>query len=521
MATNNTTSNTQVGPVYPNGNGNGKSNLKWMVLLTVVIGTFLGRLDQTIVNLAIPKIINDFSITVTAAAWIATAYIIANAIFVPIWGKLGDTLGRKKIYVLGFTIFIIGSILAGLSWNLSSMIVFRVIQAIASSADYPTAMAIIAITFRNPKERAQALGIWSSSFASASVFGPLIGGPLIDIFGWRSVFLVNLPVGLLGLFMALAYIHESKSDHKTVNFDWWGATTLGAALAFLVMILDQGKSWGWNSGASWLCYLAIVVSSALFYWIEKRHPEPIVDFGFFKNRTFNGALLNNFIVFMGMMGSVFAIPIFAQTFLGYDATQSGYLFIPMGLCIPLSAIVLGRTLLAKYPPRSVIFWGTLGAAISFYFLSWIDPRSGAWAIIWPLSLMALFMGSGMAQRTNLIAAAVPPSEIGVASSILALVRNIGGAFGIAIFGTLIQIFTERNVLAIARNSIINATTPAEHATAIALISLKAQVSAYSEVYIVAAFVVALGAFAIFMVKKTPAGSEMKLTKEQEAAMEAG
>lgn len=215
-----------------------------MVLLTVVIGTFLGRLDQTVVNLAIPKVINDFSITVSAAAWIVTAYIIANAIFVPIWGKLGDTVGRKKIYILGFSIFIVGSILAGLSWNLGSMIVFRVIQAIASSADYPTAMAIIAITFREPKERAQALGIWSSSFASAAVFGPLIGGPLIDLFGWRSVFLINLPVGLLGLFMALAYVKESVSEHKTINFDWWGASTLGAALAFLVMILDQGMTWG-------------------------------------------------------------------------------------------------------------------------------------------------------------------------------------------------------------------------------------------------------------------------------------
>ena len=526
MATNPSTStNTQVGPVYSNGsNGNGTGkprDLKWMVLLTVVIGTFLGRLDQTIVNLAIPKVINDFSITVSAAAWIVTAYIIANAIFVPIWGKLGDTVGRKKIYILGFSIFIGGSILAGLSWNLGSMIVFRVIQAIASSADYPTAMAIIAITFREPKERAQALGIWSSSFASASVFGPLIGGPLIDIFGWRSVFLVNLPVGLLGLFMALAYVHESKSEQGTINFDWWGATTLGGALAFLVMILDQGMGWGWNSGTSWLCYGAIVVFSALFVWIERRHPEPIVDFSFFRNRTFNGALLNNFIVFLGMMGSVFAIPIFAQTFLGYDATQSGLLFIPMGLCIPISAIVLGRTLLAKFPARSVIFWGTLGAAVSFYFLSWIDPRSGAWAIIWPLSLMALFMGSGMAQRTNLIAAAVPPSEIGVASSILALVRNIGGAVGIAVFGTLIQTFTEKNVIAISQNSIINATTPSEHATAVALISLKAQVLAYSDVYIIAAVVVGLGAFAIFMVKKTGPGERVELSKEQEAAMEAG
>src|SRR3954471_3186880 len=157
---------------------------RWWILLTVIVGTFLGRLDQTIVNLALPKIISDFGITVSAAGWIATAYILANAIFVPIWGKLGDTIGRKKVYVLGFTIFIVGSVLAGFAWNLPSMIVFRVIQAIAGSADYPTAMAILTMTFPAGRERSMALGIWSGAFASAAVFGPLVGGPLNDAFGW-------------------------------------------------------------------------------------------------------------------------------------------------------------------------------------------------------------------------------------------------------------------------------------------------------------------------------------------------
>lgn len=254
------------------------SPLRWMILVTVIIGTFLGRLDQTIVNLAIPKVIDDFGITVSAASWIATAYIIANAIFVPIWGKLGDTVGRKKVYIFGFVVFLIGSVLAGLSWNLSSMIVFRIIQAIAGSADYPTAMAILAVTFRDGKERAQALGIWSSAFAASAVFGPLIGGPLIDAFGWRSVFFVNIPVGLVGLSMALRYIKESVSERKTVKFDWLGASTLGVALASLVLVLDQGSDWGWSSGASLLCYAATVASGILFYIIERRHSEPIMDF---------------------------------------------------------------------------------------------------------------------------------------------------------------------------------------------------------------------------------------------------
>lgn len=492
------------------------SRVRWMILLTVIVGTFLGRLDQTIVNLAIPKIIEGFGITVSAASWIATAYIIANAVFVPVWGKLGDTIGRKKVYILGFSIFILGSVLAALAWNLGSMLVFRVIQAIAASADYPTAMAILAVTFREPKERAQALGIWSSAFASSAVFGPLIGGPLIDTFGWRSVFMINLPVGLIGLFMAMTYIKESVSEKPTFNFDWWGSIFLGGALAALVLVLDQGVDWGWTDPRSLIAYAVTIVCSIVFYIVERRHPEPIVDFSFFKSRTFSATILNNFIVFLGMMGSVFAIPIFAQTFLGYNATQAGMLFIPMGLAIPFSAALLGRLLLSKVAARTVVFWSTAGAALALYFLSWVDPRSSAWDLIWPLMIMALFMGAGMAQRTALIASSVPQSEIGVASSILALIRNIGGAFGIAVFATLTNILTKRNVLNLAQNSILHITTQAQYTTAVALIELKAQILAYSQVYIIAGIVMFIGAISIFVMKKEDsAGAQMS---HEDAAM---
>ena len=476
-----------------------ESNLKWWVLLTVIIGTFLGRLDQTIVNLAIPKVINDFGITVTAAGWIATAYILANAIFVPIWGKLGDTLGRKKIYILGFTIFILGSVLAGLSWNLSSLIVFRVIQAIAGSADYPTAMAIIAVTFTQGKERAQALGIWSSSFAAAAVFGPLIGGPLIDNFGWRSVFLVNLPVGLLGLFMALRFVHESKSEKKTVSFDWWGSITLGVALSALVLVLDQGATWGWFSLSSIICYAVCVAFTKIFLMIEKSAKEPIVDLNFFKMPAFVNTLGNNFIVFMGMMGSLFLIPVFAQTFLGYTATESGYLFIPMAAAMMLAAPI-GGSLIGKVKAKYVIFGSTVVAALGIYLFSFIDARSSAFDLMYPLAIMAFGMGFGMAQRTNVIASIVKQEEIGVASSILALGRNIAGAFGIAVFGTILTNRVNSNVLSINSFSFLRSFNPLDIHKYIALIELKAQVDAYSYVFLISAIIVFLGSFTILFMK---------------------
>lgn len=478
----------------------GWSKWHWLILLTVIIGTFLGRLDQTIVNLALPKIINDFHITVSTSGWIATAYILANAVFVPIWGKLGDTWGRKKVYMLGFSIFIFGSVLAGLSWNFSSMIVFRIIQAIASSADYPTAMAILAVTFPAGKERAQALGVWSSSFAAASVFGPLIGGPLIDNFGWRSVFLVNLPVGIIGMVMAWIFINESRSEYrKKTVFDWSGAITLGLALTTLVLVLDQGLSWGWLSLNSWLCYIGILIFGAVFLHLEKHSAEPIVDLKFFKNRIFVDALINNFLVFMGLMGSVFLLPIFVQTYLGYDATRTGYLFMPMAFFIVISS-PLGGSLTGRVPARYIIAVSTLVTAIGLLMFAHLDPKSTALDIIIPLSVMAFGVGFGMAQRTNIIASAVPENEIGIASSILALFRNIAGAFGIAVFATLLDNATNAGVLTINRFSSLNGSAPNLLPQYIELIILKAQIIAYNQVFIVSAIVVAIGAILALNIK---------------------
>ncbi len=487
---------------------------RWWVLGTVIFGTFLGRLDQTVVNLALPKIIGDFGISVTDAAWISTAYILANAVFVPVWGKLGDTAGRKRIYLIGFIGFIIASALCAIAWNLSSMLVFRVIQGFAVSADYPTAMAIIAVTFVDLKERAQALGIWSAAFAVASVFGPLIGGPLIDNFNWRSVFFINIPLGLVGLFLALRFISESVGERRTVKFDWWGSATLGAALSALTLVLDQGQTWGWVSVPSLLCYLGTVAFTLAFIVIEHREPEPIVNLKFFKIGTFVSTLANNFIVFMGLIGSIFLIPIFAETFLGYDATQTGYLFIPLAVAMMIAAPLGGR-LIGRVKPSYVIFASTFVAGFAMLLLSGIDPRSTALQISIPMSIMAFGLGLGMAQRTNLVAAVVPHEDIGEASAILALVRNISGAFGVAIFSTLLTNSINSNVLTIARSSALQGVAPMATPQAmhefIGLIILKAQVAGYAYVFQIAATLVMIGAFAAFFInvpKEATAGKHV-------------
>ncbi|MEI6040155.1 MAG: MDR family MFS transporter [Candidatus Berkelbacteria bacterium] len=476
-----------------------KIDLKWIVLLTVIIGTFLGRLDQTIVGLALPKIISDFGITVSSAGWITTAYIIANAVFVPIWGKLGDLIGRRKVYVIGFVVFIIGSVLAGFAWNLTSMVVFRVIQAIAGSADYPTAMAILVFTFHDEKERAEALGIWSAAFAAAAVFGPLIGGPLIDNFGWPSVFLLNLPVGIVGLIMALTFIKESKSEKKVSNFDWWGAIFLGIALAALVLVLEKGVTWGWTSLNSIVTYVVTIISGGLFIRTEKHHPEPIVDLKFFRKFVFINTLINNFITFMGMMSVIFVIPIFVQTFMGLGATQTGFMFLPMAAGMMMTA-PFGGLIKGKFPARYIIMASSLVSAVGIFMFSFLDPKSGPLDVMLPLFIMALGMGFGMAPRTNIIASMVPSHEIGSASSVLALTRNIAGAFGIALAGTILNNSTAKYIFDIMHSSFTHATNPLEIQKFAILVNLKAQVMAYRDIFLFGAVITIIGAISAYWIK---------------------
>jgi DHA2 family multidrug resistance protein len=274
---------------------------------------------------------------------------------------------------------------------------------------------------------------------------------------------------------------------------------LAISLAALVLVLDQGTSWGWLSEYSLITYAVTLIAGCIFVAIEQRHPEPIVDLKFFKNIIFVNTLINNFIVFMGLMGSIFLVPIFAQQFLGYSATQTGYLFIPMAVGLMFAA-PFGAALVGRVKPGIVIGTSTLVAAFGLYLFSFLDVRSTAIDIMIPLMIMAAGLGFGMSQRTNAVAQAVPASEIGVASSVLALVRNISGAFGIALFGSLLDWAEVKNVLQIDSLSHLYVHTATTVATFTGLIILKAEVDAYALIYEIAAGILLVGAlFAFFIV----------------------
>jgi len=474
----------------------------WLVLITVMIASFLGRLDATIVTLALPKIIKDFSITVSQAAWISTAYIIANAIFVPIFGKLGDLMGRKRLYIAGIIGFTVSSMLAGLSFNLPSMIIFRVFQAITVSIDYPIALSIIAFTFQDKGQRAQAMGLWSGIFAVSAVFGPLLGGPLIDNFSWRAVFYINLPLGIIGAIMAFIFIEEPVKKIKGLkNFDIFGALLLGLSLGSLVLVLDQGQGWGWISTKSIITYMITAVSMYIFILVESKAKEPVVDLKFFKIFTFTAAIITSFISFMGMMGGLFLLPIFIQNYLGYSVTKTGLLFIPMALGMMFTA-PLGGWLSSKIEPRFLTAFGMFWAAFVMFLFTGIDIKWTGADIALRMFLFAAGLGIGMSPLTNAATSTVPISEIGIASSVLALARNISGAFGIAIFATILTNSFSDNLIALQKFTVVNDQSPAILGQVVTLIGLKANILSFAAVFKIAILFLIIGGIAALFVKES-------------------
>lgn len=473
----------------------------WLVLLTVMVGTLLIGLDRTVVNLAVPKIINDFGITVTTAAWIATAYIITNAVFVPVFGKLGDMFGNRVIYLWSFVGFIVVSMFAGLAWGFIPLVAFRALQGLVGAAVYPTAMSLIAKSFSDTKKRAQALGIWSSSFAVSAIIGPLLGGYLIDNFSWRMIFYINLPIGIVGLILVLLFLpHDRPADRG--SFDWLGSLLLAGAITSMVLVLDQGQTWGWTSLPSLACYAGTGVFGWLTYWWETRHTHPIIDFKLFKNPTIASVLAVSFLSFGGMMGAMFLLPVFAQTFLGYDAIQTGLLFVPMGLALPIFA-PLGARLATSINPRYTVSFGMAVAALAFFLLRTLDPAMTFIDFVLPLSLFGAGLGLGMAPLTNAATTAVPLREVGMSSGLLNLTRNIGGAFGIAIFGTLLTNLTNANVAMVAQHSIIRSTNPTIIAEGTQLIILKADLLSFGSVFEFAALAMLLGGIvALLLLRET-------------------
>jgi EmrB/QacA subfamily drug resistance transporter len=472
----------------------------WLTLATVMVGTLLVGLDRTVVNLAVPDIIGDFGKSVSTAGWIGTAYIISNAIFIPVFGKLADTIGPRRIHLFGLLGFLGTSLLCGLSWNFWILIVFRVLQGFLGAAVFPTALALIAVHFTDPRHRTQAFGIWSAAFAASIALGPLVGGPLIDNLSWRWVFYINFPVCLVALFMLGRFVPHDRQRFHLESFDWVGATLLGASLTALVVVLERGPNWGWGSAEAIVAYVCVIAFGAAFAALERRVADPLVDPGVLRNRTLTTALLVSFVTFAGMVGAMYLLPVFAQTFLGYDATETGFLLMPMAAGLMLVAPFSARLGL---PARVMVSLGVATSALGILLLSRIDVTATSLQMTIPLVLLAAGIGMGMAPLTNAATASVPASEFGMASGVLNLTRNLAGAVGIALFGTLLTSLSETNVLNLGDNVVVNQPSPAVMQTLPMLIEVKGQVEAYGDVFRVGSILMFCGALLALTLRRVP------------------
>jgi EmrB/QacA subfamily drug resistance transporter len=475
-----------------------KAGSPWGVVATVMVGTLLVGLDRTVVNLALPDIISDFDVTVPTASWLGTGYIIADAVFIPVFGKLGDMVGARRVYMWGMWGFLVTSVLCGLAPSFGFLVVLRVLQGLVGAAVFPTSLALITHAFTDPGERARAFGIWSASFAVSIALGPLVGGPLIDNFSWRWIFLINFPITVLGMVMVVLLIKKQKEKIQLRAFDWQGAALLALPLTALTLVLERGPEWGWGSPGAFLCYAVVPLGTAWFVAWENHAPDPMVRLTMLRHRTLTVSLAVSFVAFIGMVGSMFLMPVFAQSMLGYDATGSGFLLLPMSATLMIASAFSAR-LTANLPMRVVVSGSFLTASIGLFLLSGIDARTTWLELSMPLVVMAIGISSSFPSLTTAATASVDISEAGVASSLLNLSRNMGAAVGIALVATLSSNLFDINVFDLSKGTTID--NPAMAQSIAPLIAVKAQIAAYGSGFLVGGLVmVAAGLGALFLGK---------------------
>jgi len=412
----------------------GHSGYRWWALGTLMIGTFMAVLDATIVNVALAKIMATFGVDVEKVEWVATAYMLAFAVLLPTSSWIADRLGHKRTYMLALLCFTAGSALCGLAWNEDALIVSRVIQAIGAGCIMPVAMTIVAEVFP-PEQRGQALGIWGIAGAASATMGPTIGGYLVDHIGWRSVFYVNLPVGIVGTALVLVVLREIPA-RRAGRFDLVGFLTMTVGLSSLLLALAQGQSKGWDSGYVRTCECLAIIGLAAFILWELRQREPLVDLALFRSSGFSIINLIALIFGVGMFGSTFLLPIFLQNMLGYPALLAGFTLLPAGLVMGVVAPFAGR-LSDRIGGKPLVVLGLAVMAFSMYLNSHISLLTSRETIYGWLVLRGIGMGLMFSPMTSLALGLVPRLKAGQASGLLNVIRQVGGSFGIAIFGTLL------------------------------------------------------------------------------------
>lgn len=411
---------------------------KWWLLLNVMIGTFMAVLDSTIVNVGLPKIMASFGVGLDKIEWVITAYMLALAAMLPTSGWLADKFGYKAMYIWGLFLFTLGSFLCGISSNEDMLIISRVIQGLGAGTIQPLGMAIISREFP-PHQRGIAIGFWSIAAAASVSFGPLIGGYIVDNYSWPLIFDINVPVGIMAMFVTM--IIQSEYKNKAVRkFDYVGFISIVTFMPITIYALTEGNaatnSQGWSAPYVLACFAISIVSLAVFITTELTIDEPLIDLRLLKNFNFGMCSLILFIFSVGMFGSTFLMPLYLQNSLGYTALQSGAVFLPVGIIqgfiSPLSGMFADRTN-HKIP----ILLGMTLFVISFFLNSKLSFLTEHSYIMLSLYIRGFAMGMAFTPLSTLSLLEVPRSKMAQASGITNSVRQLGGSFGVAILSTLL------------------------------------------------------------------------------------
>ncbi|MFL6138754.1 MAG: MDR family MFS transporter [Frankiaceae bacterium] len=407
------------------------------IIAGLMLGMFLAALDQTIVASAIRTIGDDLH-GLSVQAWVTTAYLITSTITTPLYGKLSDLYGRKPFFIAAISIFIAGSALSAFATSMYMLAAFRAVQGLGAGGLFSMALAIIG-DIVPPRERARYQGYFLAVFGTSSVLGPVIGGflagtsTILGVTGWRWVFLVNVPIGIVALVVVARTLNvpHQRREHR---IDWPGAVALTVGLVPLLTVAEQGRAWGWASSGALLCYLIGVLGIVAFIWAESRYgDDALIPLRFFRDRTFSLTSVVGLVVGMGMFGGISMLPLYLQIVRGASPTQSGLLLVPMTVGIMSGSVISGQLIsrTGRYKRFPVI--GAALMVIGMLLMHGIGAATPFWQTAAYMVVFGVGLGLVMQPITLAVQNAMSPRDIGVATSSATFFRQMGGTLGVAVF----------------------------------------------------------------------------------------
>jgi EmrB/QacA subfamily drug resistance transporter len=412
------------------------------VIFGLMAGMFLSALDQTVVGTAIRTIGDDLN-GLSQQAWVTTAYLILSTISTPIYGKLSDIFGRRPLFIIAIVIFVVGSFAASFSTSMIELAAFRAIQGLGAGGLMSMPLAIMGDMLA-PRERARYQGYFLAVFGISSLVGPLVGGlfagadQILWIAGWRWVFLINVPIGVVALGMVLRFLHLPKRERGSVRIDWWGAVGVIVALVPLLLVAEEGREWGWDSAGAIACYVIGGIGILAFVIIEMMmKDDALIPLKLFRSSTFSMATIIGVLVGFGMFGAMLTLPLYLQLVLGATPTESGLQLLPMILGLMVSSIASGQIISRTGHYRQFPIIGTALLSGGFFYLTFLKYDSSYWFIAGAMLLIGLGLGQLMQTLTIASQNSVGLQDMGVATSASTFFRQIGGTVGTAVLLSLL------------------------------------------------------------------------------------